>query len=612
VERRETVTDDDAPPEFEALLQYLKQSRGFDFTGYKRASLRRRIDKRMRPLGVDSYDAYVDYLEVHPHEFVALFNTILINVTGFFRDISTWTYLRDDVIPQRVAELAPDAPIRIWSAGCASGEEAYSLAILFAELLGEEAFARRVKIYGTDVDEEALQIARQATYTEREMAGVPPEYVGRYFDEANGRFTFRADIRRSVIFGRIDMLHDAPISRLELLTCRNTLMYLNAETQSEVLERFHFALNGGGILVLGRAETLLSRSTRFEPVDRRQRVFRKLRTSQKRERDRVPTTTAEPGDSLGNAALDAAPAAIVVVDRDGHLVLANERARNAFGLNTRDYGRPFQDLEVSYRPVELRTPIEQAYAERRRIVVPGNEWLTRDGAHVLDVDVSPLRVGSHVAGAAVVFTDVTQQRELEDQLRHTNNELEHAYAEVQSTNEELETTNEELQSTIEELETTNEELQSTNEELETMNEELQSTNDELHTVNDEVRMRGDEVEELNRFLNAILTSFRGGVVVVDAARRVQLWNPGAEELWGLREDEVRGVDIAQLDSGLPIAAFRAELDACIRTQVRSEEQAIDAINRRGRPVRVHVTMSPLAGDDTGRGAILTMVVDDPT
>jgi two-component system CheB/CheR fusion protein len=211
-----------------------------------------------------------------------------------------------------------------------------------------------------------------------------------------------------------------------------------------------------------------------------------------------------------------------------------------------------------------------------------------------------------MAGALIVFLDRTEQRQLEEQLRQSNSELEHAYEEVQSTNEELETTNEELQSTIEELETTNEELQSTNEELETMNEELQSTNDELHTVNEEVRVRGDEVDALNRFLNVILTSFPGGVVVVDPDRKVRLWNAKAEDLWGLREDEVRGVDLMALDSGFPVEELRANIDACLAREAENFEQVVEAVTRRGRRVRCVVAMSPLHTDGGTRGAIVIM------
>src|SRR5690242_5109134 len=262
-------------PHFERLLQFLKESRAFDFTGYKRPSLMRRVRYRMRELAVGSFEEYQDVLQLNPDEFTALFNTILINVTGFFRDPEAWDYLRRDVLPTLVAAKNGGRQLRVWSAGCASGEEAYSLAMVLAELLGPAEFRDRVKIYATDVDEDALSYARHGSYTEREVRGVPPELLDRYFDLVAGRYVVRKDLRRSVIFGRNDLVQDAPISRVDVLVCRNTLMYFTAETQARILTRFHFALAPAGILLLGKAEMLLSHGALFAPVDLRRRVFQK-------------------------------------------------------------------------------------------------------------------------------------------------------------------------------------------------------------------------------------------------------------------------------------------------------------------------------------------------
>jgi two-component system CheB/CheR fusion protein len=224
----------------------------------------------------------------------------------------------------------------------------------------------------------------------------------------------------------------------------------------------------------------------------------------------------------------------------------------------------------------------------------------------LDVSVIPLYQDSTAIGTAVFFSDVSVMRDLEEQLRHSTQELEEAYQEVQSTNEELETTNEELQSTIEELETTNEELQSTNEELETMNEELQSTNDELHAVNEELRLRSDELDELNVFLQAILTSFGGGVVVVDTHRRVRIWNSRAEDLWGVREDEVRGEDLATIDIGLPVVQLISHLEAVLDSESSVGDIVVNATTRRGRSVRCRVGFTQLRSREQLSGAILVM------
>lgn len=262
-------------PEWVGLLGYLLNARGFDFHGYKPASLARRLRKRMEAVGVPGFAAYQDHLEVHPDEFAILFNVILINVTGFFRDPAAWEAVRTTALPQIVAAKVVDGTIRAWSAGCASGEEAYTIAMVLAEELGPDQFRERVKIYATDVDEDALNTARQAAYQERHVEGVPPELLTKYFEHLDGLYYVRKDLRRQVIFGRHDLINDAPISRIDLLTCRNTLMYLNAETQARVLARLHFALNDGGFLLLGRAETLMAHGQSFVPADRKRRLSRK-------------------------------------------------------------------------------------------------------------------------------------------------------------------------------------------------------------------------------------------------------------------------------------------------------------------------------------------------
>src|SRR5262249_37057875 len=196
-----------------------------------------RVQRRLQMVHIDGFADYLDYLEVHPEEFRSLFNIILINVTAFFRDPAAWEYLGEEIIPRIIADRKPDGPIGVWTAGCASGEEAYSLAILLAEALGTDQFKQRVKIYATDVDEEALNQGRQATYRARDVQGAVPEsFLQRYFEQQGERFVFNKELRRAVIFGRHDLIQDAPISRVNLLVCRNCLMYFNAEAQGRVLE----------------------------------------------------------------------------------------------------------------------------------------------------------------------------------------------------------------------------------------------------------------------------------------------------------------------------------------------------------------------------------------
>jgi two-component system CheB/CheR fusion protein len=597
--------------EFESLLTYLKQSRGFDFTAYKRSSLMRRVLVRMQTIGVKGFATYLDMLQVDPEEFTRLFNVILINVTSFFRDAAPWDYIRDEIVPRLIGPAGAGDPVRVWSAGCASGEEAYSVAMLLAEALGLEAFRERVKIYATDVDEEALNQARHAVYTGRVTEDVPPALLEKYFDRQDDRYTFNKDVRRSVIFGRHDLIQNAPISRVDLLICRNCLMYFNTEAQARVLSRFHFALVPKGVLFLGKAETLLAQSATFDAVDVKRRIF--MKAERPPEPRHLTLTVANHQDGvrdLREAASEIGPVAHLLVDRGGAVVHANHQLRTLFGLTARDIGRPLQDLELSYRPFELRSAIERAYAERRPTTLVDGRW-TGPSGQVMSMELTVLPLyDAHNAplGVSVYFHDVSRQRRLQEEVHRANQELETALEELQSTNEELETTNEELQSTVEELETTNEELQSTNEELETMNEELQSTNEELQTINEEARDRGDELGDLNSFLESILTSLRSAVAVVDRDFHVRKWSRRAEELWGLRSDEVLLKNFLNLDIGLPVDRLRAPIRSCLAGESSDLDLVLDATNRRGRHVQVRVACSPLIatpGEDP-RGVILLM------
>jgi two-component system CheB/CheR fusion protein len=611
-----STTDTDR--QFDHLLEYLKLNRGFDFSGYKRASLMRRIDKRMQMVGCANFFDYIDYLEFHPSEFDYLFNAILINVTSFFRDVAPWEFLQTEIIPAIVAGKEVEEPIRVWCAGAASGEEAYTIAMILAEVVGAEGYWERVKIYASDVDDEALALARSANYSERQVADIPPPLLAKYFDKIDDRYIFRKEYRRNVIFGRHDLVQDAPISRVDLLTCRNTLMYFNTETQGRILTRFHYALNPKGFLLMGKAEMLYSHGTLFQPLDLRSRVFVKRASTPASERLLLSSRNgSDDGDGVKvtrrgrfrEVTFDKSPTAQIVVDPGNCIMLANERARSMFNLSVQDLQRPLQDLNFSYRLMELRTAIEQCYTERRPIDLKEVEWVSPVGEmRLLQIQVTPLfEITDVLLGVSISFVDVTRFRSLQDEIEHSNQELETAHEELQSTNEELETTNEELQSTVEELETTNEELQSANEELETMNEELHSTNEELQTVNDELQRRTDEVNHANTFLDAILTSLRSGVIVVDRDLQVQVWSRHAEELWGLRNDEVHGKNLMNLDIGLPVEPLRNLIRQALADASTHSEITLDAINRRGKAIRCKVSVTTMRRtENESHGVVLSM------
>ena len=604
------MTSSESNEEVDAFLEFLRAERGFDFTGYKRPSLLRRIDRRMKEVEAGSLGEYQEHLELHPEEFPVLFDTILIKVTEFFRDPDAWELLRERVILPLVARRATGDTIRVWSAGCATGEEAYTLAMVLAETVGEEAFASGVKLYATDIDEDALARARSATFSRRQLDSMDEGRRARFFDAAGSSYVFKPGMRSSMIFGRHDLTSDAPIARLDLLCCRNTLMYFDAELQARVVARFHYALNDDGVVFLGRAETLLSHQDLFSPIDSRHRLFSKIPVAG-RGPLRAPDLLSLPGAATAMPILTGAaavsPASQFVVDVDGILVGANAAARAQFGVSAADIGRPFADLPVSYRPVTMRALIESVYAEgaaQVREAVP-RQLASGEERHV-DVTVTPLlNDAGELLGVSIVFVDVTEMVRLRAEVARSAEDLRIANAALQSSNEELETANEELQSSNEELETANEELQSSNEELETTNEELQSSNEELVTMNGELQRQTFELDRSSVLLDSVLTSLPSVVIVVDQAGRVELWNEAARAVFGLDPSDATGRRFVDLDVGLPVAELvEAVSEAVGGTR---HDLTVDAHDRRGHLIRCRVQVTPLIVDRRElHGAVLVV------
>jgi two-component system CheB/CheR fusion protein len=518
-------------------------------------------------------------------------------VTAFFRDREAWDHLTAQALPGILEAKRGGKAIRVWSAGCAAGQEAYSVAMMFAEAMGPEDFVSRVKIYATDVDEEALTQARHGSYDAKETADVPQALRERYFAEEDDRFVFRKDLRGSIIFGRNDLVQDAPISRIDLLLCRNTLMYFHAETQERIVGRFHFAMNPSSILFLGKAEMLTRHPDLFDPLDHEHRLFVKVGVGRPRElRDPVGEEVRHSGtvrERVREAAADTVPVAQVLIDAGDRVMATNQEARELFGVGVGDIGRPLRDLRLSYRPVELRSAIDELKREPQSIELGEVDWTTATGeARRIRVRLAPLTAEGQLEGISIVFVDVTRFAHLEGELARTKNEAETAY--------------EELQSTSEELETTNEELQSTNEELETTNEELQSTNEELATVNEQLHERTTEAVSVNAFLEGILATLPSGVIVVDRDLTVQLWNHQSEELWGLRADEVTGRHLLNLDIGLPVDQLKDPVRACLSNGAAAAPVELSAVNRRGRAIDLRVSCRPLQ-TSKGVGGVIVLL-----
>jgi two-component system CheB/CheR fusion protein len=511
---------------FEALIEHLARYRRIDFSGYKHSNLFRQVLSRMHVAGVGDCVAYLAYLVEHPAEYSTLFDSILINVTGFFRDEAAWAHIRDAILPHLLALKPAAEPVRVWSAGCASGEEVYTLAMLFAEAVGPEAFCHRVKIYATDVDEDALTQARQAVYNDQDLESVPVALRPRYFDTAGSRHVFRADMRRTIVFGRHDVMRDAPISRVDLLVCRNTLMYFDREAQGNILARFHLSLVENGYLFLGKAELSPAHTQFFQPAILRHHIFR--RVSARGSHDGFPARASrEQSDTIPDRSL-----------------------------------QPHAS-SVKWLPYETGVP----------------------------------------PGASLTGIDVPACRGLPGACRRTPGQPV-VVGGLRAVPVDLETLNAALELTNEELTTSNAEFTSTNEELGSVNEELHSTNEELEALNAELHRRTTEWGTTNAILHSILTGLRVGVAVVDRNLTILLWNHGAEKLWGLRADAIRGRSLLSVDLDLP--AEQLGLPGFLAGARTHMEMTVDA-SCRGRAFRCRITCTPFLGPGGGRaGVVLVM------
>jgi two-component system CheB/CheR fusion protein len=536
-------------PALRRLLETLSATYNFDFREYKEPSLARRIRARMSQVHLEKFDEYGRYLEQHPDEHIALFNTVLINVTTFFRDPEAWKFVASDIIPRLVDAAAETRSLRIWSAGCSSGEEPYTMAILLAEHLGERAAEYLIKIYGTDVDEDALAAARHAIYRLDQLKDVPDALVDRYFSHEGQLYRFRRDLRRWCIFGAHNLIQAPPLSHIDMLICRNVMIYFSSELQERILSRFHYAVREGGYLFLGRAESLLARSRLFRPVQLKWRIFERAPAVARQVAALLPEAadgdTAAPGDAIGRVetapglrahrALEALPSAVMVIDMADTILTWNAAAEALFDVPvTSAVGRKFRDLDVSYRVEGLRARVEDVKARHAPDRIDDARFARRNGNVVhAEISIIPLLEGHRLSAVVVCASEATEQARLKEQMGRISEQHAMAIEELQSTNEELETTNEELQSTNEELETTNEELQSTNEELETTVEELQAANIELGAVNAELEGRSSELNRIDTFHRSLLNSLEHVIAVLDRDAIVTAWNQAAERTWGL-------------------------------------------------------------------------------
>jgi two-component system CheB/CheR fusion protein len=559
------------------IYALLRARTGHDFSGYKDKTILRRVQRRMQVLQVDEVSKLVEHLRKDPQQIDLLFQDLLIGVTNFFRDPEAFAALEHQVIPKLFEGKNSDDTIRIWVPACATGEEAYSIAMLLREAMPKSYSAPKLQIFASDIDEHSLNVARIGRYPASIAKDVPPKRLARFFTREDGSYRVVSDLREVCLFSLHDLLRDAPFSKLDLISCRNLLIYLSTELQNRVIPLFHYALKDEGYLFLGTSENVTLHARLFGVVDKAHRLFQR-RATPMRALPEFPLTTRErlPQRALTPAA--SAPAdpsiqavaertllerfspAFVVVDADGEVLYSSGRTGKYLELPAGSSTSNIFNMARRGLRLDLRAALHRAVRTGQTSSHKNVTVGTNGGRQVIDLFVQPVaKAATADALYLVIFqdrgeivADGNEQGEIRDDVeisnvRHLEAELHATKERLQATTEELESSNEELKSGNEELSSMNEELQSANEELETSKEELQSINEELQTVNTELNNRVEELGRVNSDIANLLESTQIATVFLDQDLAVKSFTPAAKDLFHLVES----------DTGRPISHVRA-------------------------------------------------------
>ena len=561
--RRKTSGDEDTlrrdiADALPAICETLLQVSGHNFKHYKTSTLLRRTLRRLQVLRIDSAHGYLQRLRADRAEADELFKDLLIGVTAFFRDPEAFDVLAKEVLPKLVRDRSPDHSVRIWVPGCATGEEAYTIAMLVREALDDVATAPVIQIFATDIDEQALATARLGAYPLGIAEEVPPERLERFFVRKGQHYHITKDVRELVLFSVHNLINDPPFSKLDLISCRNLLIYLGPHLQKKLIPLFHYALRTGGYLFLGPSESLSAHRELFRPIDARHRISQRLPTAVHLPgvlagRDALPATVRPPNvPSAGETdiyllmqriVLDEFAPKSVVVDEDGQIVSASGNLEKYLTISAGAFHNNLVRLVREGLAVGLRAALSLATKERRKVVHEGLAVRTANGTQRVMLTVQPMpQMGEQSGLFLVVFHDVGLPVTREEARTKA---AEDAAVLVEQLEHELVTTRADLEKTVQELEVANEELKSSNEELISMNEELQSANEELETSKEEVQAANEALTRAHTDLENLLTSTRIATLFLDDDARVQRLTPAVADIY----------NVTPVDVGRPIAHF---------------------------------------------------------
>ena len=593
-----------SPTGINKILMLLRLGTGHDFAQYKKSTIGRRIERRMTQNGIDDLDVYARFIKEHPAELQTLFREMLINVTSFFRDPQAFAVLKSDILPAMLAGKPPGYVLRVWVAGCATGEEAYSIAIVIRELIDDSYHELGVQIYATDLDDEAIVAARTGLYPPNIAQDVSPERLRRFFREEPSGYRVRKEIRDMVVFAVQSVIKDPPFTRLDLLACRNLMIYLEPELQDRLMPAFHYALRPGGVLFLSPSESIGAQVELFEAIDRKWKFYRARPTFASA---RAVLTSGHPwggsgvgrrvatadlqrplelqvGDLARRALLQTFAPAAVVTDLQGNVLYVNGETgkylRPAPGLPTHNV----VDMAREGLQVDLREAMRQA-ADQGLPTLNRPVTLLQEGeSHTVELSVRVLPDSEAGHGLLLVcFQDAAEagapkavkrsraRKSPESQrIAALETELASAKETMTAMLEEQQASNEELKSANEEMQSTNEELQSTNEELETSKEELQSVNEEMMTVNAELQTKIEQMAAMQDDMKNLLDNVRVGTIFLDPKLRIRRFTRDATRVYRLQPTDV----------GRPLADIRSELqDVDLLTDAQTVIETLMPVER---------------------------------
>ena len=621
------------------IFRWVKRATGVDFTHYKPSTLRRRILRRMVLHKIETMASYLRRLETDPAEVEALYRDLLINVTSFFRDAEIFEYLQNNVIPDILKRRLGDLPVRVWVPACATGEEAYSIAIVLLESMQATGGPLPVQIFASDINKQSVQIAREGHYPENIAADVSPERLRKFFAKSEGGYQISKQVRDLCIFAVQDVTRDPPFSRMDLISCRNLLIYLGVPLQKSVLATFHYALNPDGYLVLGGSETVEAGSDAFRQIDKKHKLYSRLLTAARPNLEFTSAQLAGDPVRVGRQSLISEP--VVDLGREADRIVLSQYAPPGVLINSsfevlqfRGRTAPFLEQPSGHATlnllkmareglsIDLRAAIHQASKARGPIRKAGARVRTDSGVTEITLEVTPVidksapksgkdpyylvlfdttPRGKATAGGRAAKGKAKTVSRAERELSALRAELAGTQNDLRSIIEEQEATNEELQSANEEILSSNEELQSTNEELETAKEELQATNEELITVNEEVQNRNAELGRANIDLTNLIESVDVVFVMLDKNLRIRRFTSAAQKVLNLIPTDV-GRPIGDIKPNIHVADLPKLIQDTIADMHDLEQNVQDSA---GRSYLMKIRPSKTQ-DGKMEGAILTL------